>query len=340
MLVLTHPRSGSTEICRIVEKCLTPRNTPRALSELFNIDDRTVFGNLTDAVRFFELKNTSPITVSVLKMVTDVPPKVVADFNYYVPENITFNSEDEISKWYASEAAKRVAMLELFDSFDNFYIVKHFVTRDIDKQLTKQLIKSHAIKNKLILSYRRNILESVFSALVKTYYFDRPRAQAGTNPTDDSFHNQIIGDAHNLHDMPPIEPLPIEINEGELRFGALLPILRLFKCYHQLVEESVDFKNIIVYEDMMESGQLTLTYQGETKLYNLDSLRPRLIGIIDKNGNKKDVVEKKMNYGNLSKEDYFVNSHIVSDMITHEVNNIEEELPGFKATLDKLRVIY
>lgn len=336
MLVLTHPRSGSTEICRIVEQCLTPHKAARSMSEFFNIDDRTAFGNLMDAVRFFE-SNKSPITVSVLKI--DTTPNLPAAYNYFVPDEITFNSQAELFKWYTDEINRRRAVLNLFDLLDNFYIVKHFITEPHpDKQFTENLIKSHAIKNKLILSYRRSISESAFSSLVKTYYFDR--AREGNNLKGDGFLSDIRGDAHNLHDMLPIEPLPIEIDEKELIFGAIGPVLRLFKCYHQLLKKSIDFKNIIVYEDMMESGQLTLTYEGQTKLYNLDSLSPRLVEIVDENGNKKKVVEKKMNYGNLSKEDYFVNSHIVAVLIKQEVDKIEKELPGFKDTLDKLGVIY
>jgi hypothetical protein len=141
--------------------------------------------------------------------------------------------------------------------------------------------------------------------------------------------------------MPPIQPLPVEIDEiRELIYGPIGSSLRLFKTYHQLLGESVDFKNIIVYEDMIESGQITLTYKGQTKFYNIDSLPPRVQDIIDDNGNKKTVVEKKMNYGDYAYEDYFTNSHIVANLIKQEINNIEKELPGFQQTLEKLGVIY
>lgn len=357
MLVLSHPRSGSTEICRIVELCLLPPGEGiNSLGEFFNAGDRTSFGNLIDAFWHFR-SSTDPITIKILvldhekfkkrKLVEGNKGQVLY-FHYLSELDITFNSLSELNNWFYAE---RIRRLELINSFKNLYNIKHFITlfdtptdNEAENKFNRELIISQFKQQRFAFSYRRNLLETVFSGLIKTFYIDKARV----GNKDNDFLN-IIADGHNLHDMPVLRPRPIEIpgypfdpdSEGshyEID-GIVITNLMLFEFYHLFVSK-LPMHNILCYEDIMETRELTLTYAGKTQVYNIDDLPPRIVYQFLEDGTVKELIEKKMNYGDYVKEDYFTNSYVVHDVIENEVNKIESRSPGFKETLNKLGIIY
>jgi hypothetical protein len=353
MLVLSHPRSGSTEICRIAELCFyTPYKGVISLGEFFNPADRTSFGNLQDAFQHFRT-NSAPTTVSVLvvndKKILTKPKferfsRQVSGKDYLDIANITFNSAVQLTEWFYTERRHR---LDLINSFKSFYSIKHIMTlfdndRDIEyeNKFTRELIMPQFDAGKFIFSYRRNLIESVFSGLIKTFYFDKARI----NSNDNKFV-ETMADDHNLNDMPVLKPQPIRIinsieDDGEFFQidGIIITNLMLLEFYHNFVDK-LQFNNIICYEDIMETKKLTLTYQGKTQAYNINDLPPRIVYQYNSDGTRKELIEKKMNYGDYTREDYFTNSHIVRKVIDKEVNKIESRSPGFKQTLEKLGII-
>ena len=347
MLVLSHPRSGSTEICRIVELCLyTPGKGVISLGEFFNISDRTMFGNLIDAFHHFRT-STNPKTVKVLGLDKDkiITKKVIFGYEYLSQVDLTFNSSNEVSNWFYNE---RIRRLELINSFKRFYSIKYFLTlfdnktdNEFDDRFNKELILSLSEQGKLAFSYRKNLVESVFSGLIKTFYFDKARIE---NPDNKFVH--LMADGHNIHDMPVLQPEPIRIknyieDDGEFFEidGIIKTNLKLLEFYHLFVSK-LSINNILCYEDIMKTRKLTLTYQGQTQEYNIDKIPPRIIYQSLDNGTTKELIEKKMNYGDYTREDYFTNSYIVSNIINREIDIIENKSPGFKETLSKLGIIY
>lgn len=354
MLVLTHPRSGSTEICRIVDLCLNANSDVSiSLGEFFNIGDRSSFGNAIDASKHFR-SSTDSVTVNTLildvekfknRQPVDGRDGQVLPDHVLSEVNITFNSSEEFKNWLYAE---RIRRLEFINSLKDFYIIKHFINlfdtpigNEFETKFNKELIMSQIDKGKFAFSYRKNLLETVFSGLIKTYYID----QARVNNPDNNFLN-IIADGHNLHDMSVLEPSPIRvINSFEDKGvffqidGIILTNLMLFEFYH-LVVSKLSIGNILCYEDIMETQKLMLTFDGKTKVYNIADLPPRVVYQFLEDGSVNELVEKKMNYGDYAYEDYFTNSHIVHKIIDKMVNKIEDSSPGFKETLTKLGIIY
>lgn len=357
MLVLSHPRSGSTEICRIVEACVRiPGDGVTSVGELFNAFDRSVFGNTMDAFMHFRT-STDPIAVRVLVLDLErfnrrelVEGNIgqVLPIHYLSELDITFNSGDELRFWLYDE---RIRRLKAVNSFENVHNIKHFITlfdtpmgNWLETKFNRELIMSHFKRERLAFSYRKNILETVFSALIKVYYIDNARK----DNKDNDFLN-IIADGHNLHDMPVLQPMPIKIDgypfdivvESSYHIidGIVITILLLFEFYHLYLKELVTH-NILCYEDIIETRELTLTYAGKTQVYKIDDLPPRVIYQTQSDGTVKELEEKKMNYGDYAYEDYFTNSYVVHEVIENEVNKIETRSPGFKETLSKLGIIY
>jgi len=354
MLVLTHPRSGSTEICRIIENCLNqPGQVSISLGEFFNVADRTSFGNAIDVTRHFR-SSTDPVTVNTLMLDTEKLKNRQLEYQV-LPVHIlsevavTFNSSDEFKRWLYDERTRR---LKFINFVKGFRAIKHFITlfdtpagNEFETKFNRELIASHIENNNFAFSYRKNLLETVFSGLIKTYYID----QARMNNPDNDFLN-IIADGHNLHDMPVLEPQPIKIRGYPFTLdtissyheidGIVLTNLMLFEFYH-LVVDKLSITNILCYEDIMETQELTLTHNGKTQVYNIADLAPRIIYEVSGDGTtRKELTEKKMNYGDYAYEDYFTNSYIVHEVIEIEVNKIEARSPGFKETLSKLGIIY
>lgn len=358
MLVLSHPRSGSTEICRIIESCLkTPGTVSISLGEFFNVADRTSFGNAIDANNHFR-SSTEPVTVNILILDIEkfLTKKLVRRWkNQVLPDHVlsevymTFNSSDEFKSWLYDE---RIRRLKLINSVTDFCTIKHFITlfdtpvgNELETKFNRELIVSQIEKDKFAFSYRKNLLETVFSGLIKTYYIDQPRAN---NPDNDFL--SIVADGHNLHDMPVLEPKPIKIRGYPFTLdtissyheidGIVLTNLMLFEFYH-LVVSKLPVDNILCYEDIIETQKLTLTHGGKPQVYNIADLPPRIIYEFSGDGTvKKELQEKKMNYGDYAYEDYFTNSYVVHEVIETNINEIESRSPGFKDTLDKLGIIY
>jgi len=307
MLVLSHPRSGSTEICRIIDNCLMqPGEGVTTMGEFFNVADRTSFGDTMDAFGHFRTR-TDPITIKVLvldldrfknRQIINGRKSQVLPFHYLSETNITFNSSEEFNNWFYTERIKR---LDLIKSFNDFYIVKHFITlfdNDIDNEneikFTKELMISHFKQERLAFSYRKNLLETVFSGLIKTFYIDKARV----GNKDNDFLN-IIADGHNLHDMAVLRPRPIKIpgypfdpdskgSHYEID-GIVITNLILFEFYHLFVSK-LPMHNILCYEDIMETRELTLTYAGKTQVYNIDELPPRIVYQFLEDGTVKELI--------------------------------------------------
>ena len=347
MLVLSHPRSGSTEITRIVGQCVChPEPVLKSMGEFFNLGDRTMFGNVIDALQHFRT-STDPITVKVLVLsrVKIENKRFIEGADYLDAVDITFSSSDELYPWLYNERIKR---LDLIKSFDDFYIVKHFITlfdnytdNEYEIKFTKELVISHFKTGSLIFSYRKNLLESVFSALIKTFYFDKDRIG---NKDNEFVH--VMADGHNLYDMPVLKPNPIMIPNAMESIGSHFEIdgiihtnLMLLEFYHAFIDK-LPLVNVICYEEIMETGQIAFSYQGKSQVYNIDELPPRISYLHLNNGTVKQLIEKKMNYGDYFREDYFTNSYIVGKIINKEVDKIENRNPGFKQTLSKLGIIY
>ena len=355
MLVLSHPRSGSTEICRIVELCLnTNSDVSISLGEFFNVGDRSSFGNTIDAYNHFRT-SIDPITIKVIvldhdkfknRQIIKGREGQILPLHYLSETDITFSSSDELNNWFYAE---RIRRLELINSFKNLYNIKHFITlfdtptdNEAENKFNRELIISQFKQQRLAFSYRKNLQEAVFSALIKYYYID----QARENNLENDFLN-IIADGHNLHDMAVLEPRHIRIinaleDDGEFFNieGIILTNLMLFEFYH-LVISKLPIDNILCYEDIIETKKLTLTYQGKTQVYDINDLPPRVLyQLLDDGTTSRELIEKKMNYGDYAYEDYFTNSYVVHKVLEIEVNKIETRSPGFKETLSKLGIIY
>ena len=203
------------------------------------------------------------------------------------------------------------------------------------------MVISHFKTGNLVFSYRKNLLESVFSALIKTFYFDKDRIG---NKDNDFEH--VMADGHNLYDMPVLKPNPVMIPNSMESIGSHFEIdgiihtnLMLLEFYHAFIDK-LPLVNVVCYEDIMETGQIAFTYQGKSNVYNINELPPRILYLHLNDGTVKQLTEKKMNYGDHTREDYFTNSYIVSKVINKAVDNIENRNPGFRQTLTKLGIIY
>lgn len=226
--------------------------------------------------------------------------------------------------------------------------LEHFISlgdnkadNELEIKFARELVEYHISRGKFVFSYRKSLLESVFSGLIKFFYFDAKRAKS-----EDKSLLAVISDGHNITDMPVLEPEPITLRYSYDKNPEIVhyvaesmtdTILLLFEFYHLYLRD-LHPENVVVYEDVIDSRHITLSIHGKLKTYDIDSFKPRFIFLENSDGKVEKFVEKKMNYGNYSRADYFVNSHVVPDIINHSICAIEGRSPGFQSTLKELGI--
>jgi hypothetical protein len=212
MIVLTHPRSVSTEFTRIVCDLTAADN----LGEMFNWADKSSFGILHVVKDHFisngRLNTAEPMEATVARIVNFEELNLARPRSQYAlrkalyrPEKVLFRSIQDVINYYDTECNQRFQMLKKFDAAGIHYLVKHFFFVRPDH--TRSTLEGKLSMNDKFIFIRKNITETVYSAAIKKAYYD-------SNPDlltmfKDTTANKIVNPyvaslGHNMVDRPMV----------------------------------------------------------------------------------------------------------------------------------------
>jgi hypothetical protein len=306
------PRSGSTEFGRLLSFAVATRYARQSnstnivnLLEFFNPRCSSTFGNSFTAdeldsdsdnfdriFKLLEIKNNAEFKVNKEIKVSHVVSNRADFFNQV---DRVFKNKTEILSYLDGELQRRQDFL---NQLPMTYILKHFITSDSDSQIATKLLNNNNTK---IFYYRKDIIGSVFSALIKHYYFN---------------HKNI--DAHNWHKEPiaPIElAKPITLTTERCR-RPIAFILKLFQFYKEN-QDQLDFvwsyEDIFIDNKLIEFGELgDVDFEKVARIANMHNLKDK---------------ENPMPYA-LDKESYFTNPELVKFTLNQMIAeyNLSDEI--------------
>lgn len=242
-IIFTSPRTGSTEfIKRLILQKRGPvniRNRPGAptfidLIEFFNPPCTGAFGDLVHLFYNPDLYNKPINTLTLKDNITTAPYKwlhLIGNSSTFLNTvSMTFATREEVEQFIRNETDRR---LDFITNLKDEYFVKQFVgLYDLDHIPGQLLALENAHK---IFYYRKNIIDTILSNLIKSYYFDKPNAITKQNI-----------DAHNWGGkLEPVIPKDITLDESRIasEFKGYIDLLIFFKA------NKSKFDSITCYED-------------------------------------------------------------------------------------------
>lgn len=310
IIVVSHPRSGSSEFVRTLAhfaaETLSPDKTVGVLAECFHWADASVFGNLPRLnVLSRDNKLQYPCDETVMVPHNELPTIDTGDRigwqNYFFKHvERRFTSQTDIKDFYISQYQERIDFVNHRVVEKSFPIIKSFLgfeefRGDDNKQLLQlqQTLVSRLTNIEPIFFYRKNLLDSIYSDLIKWLYIDRPRIK--TDEKLDGFAG------HNFNNtMPPLKPRAGVFIEGDIinQFPEVFCLtLKNFQMNRHF------FKNIVSYDQVFVDKKFNLQW-GNT--------------VYEVTEHTNEHREYPMNY-QAPKRDYFENPDAVIDVIDQTI---------------------
>ena len=323
IIVVSHPRSGSSEFIRTLGHFaaneLTVNKPVGIMAECFHWADGTTFGNFAK-VRVLESdSNKFPCQETVLEPNFNLP-KLSPDDNvvwqdpFYQPVTKLFKTPEDAKDYYLDQYQQRIGYVNDVVVEKYFPIIKSFVgfvnylgndnaILDLQGSLASKLTNIEPI-----FFYRKNLVDTVLSDLIKWLYIDRPLLDGDIKLDGYS--------GHNFNDtMPPLLPKPgITISNDISRHYPEI-FCETLKNY-QMNREF--FKNVISYDQVFVDKKFKLNWGN--RVYEIT-------------GHNNPDREYPMNY-QAPKKDYFENSNIVVDAINKTITKYD-----LWDTVDELGII-
>lgn len=287
MLVLSMPRTGSSEFCRQLVKSLTRETGKKVyfVSEFLNPTAVNFFGKVAFANRHFLDSNLEPYTTDVLTFKRNLSvdsisllEKIETRNQVFEQRTVEFRSADELLKFIKDENEVRLNFLKLCHDAGLTVVIKHFgFDLDIVNSYKQQ------VSENITFYYRKNLNDLFFSQMFKQVYLDDKFAAT---------HKSLNSDAtakfgrmgHNFGDQTPLEP----VTGTELTSRASLRMsLKVFKY---VLRNNLHLPFSINYEDFFAGKECKFIFDGQVYSMTIDA-----------------VTEHKMNYASTDKEQYFTN---------------------------------
>ena len=298
-IIFTQPRSGSTLIqtaIRLALKSAGP-NAVLNLSEFLNTACTDSFGDLSKGlikrkVNALVLRDDIDKTVQgrpLIEILAIGDPRGFVNLCLQEVE-LSFDTRENFDKFVNDELAKRMNFLSAFPNID--YVIKHFIKKDRELAAARKLIELPA---KNILCYRRDIVDTTYSSLIKYYLFTLRDEAMYTN-----FREKV--DAHNWNgNLRTIEPLEDIVLTEEEVVDHLESWVNLMKFYKE-----IKFDHVIVYEDVANNVPV-----------QLDIGTVDLLKCIQES--KILMKEQKMSYS-VNKAQFFKNPAIVAETVARLID--------------------
>jgi hypothetical protein len=260
ILVVSFPRSGSSEFCRALVNLSKanlshyPERKPWAefFGEFFNYGDTTTFGNLNKAHAHFVDYNV-PYLADTFEVDPDLQQKILPNqfniANLLIEKSITFESQFDIENYYADQVKQRLNLFQSKWFTDRYFpIVKHFPLKNLYESSTSfdpfASMESLTLFEQ-IFYYRKDVIGSLYSSLIKWFYYDAPTLSSSIK-----LELNLLGAGHNYQNsMPPLAPQKgIYFTEKDINIGPIIESLLWYKKNkHRL-------KNIICYETFFDKS--------------------------------------------------------------------------------------
>lgn len=224
IILLTHPRSGSTKIT----KCISAQLNIKNLGEFFYLRNSLNYGE----IRFYDPQFRKSLFTYKMNN---------GSLDRY---NLMFDTPSAFQNFLLDECQNRIDYL---NSLNGTFIFKHFFDDKISRvfyETVKEKALSNINYNKIYL-YRRNIVEAILSLMIKDIFINR----RSTKLTDIDFNS--VG--HNYGSMQKLYPSTrIEVSN------------RSFESYSTMfVNFFQNLKHIknpvkLCYEDIFDQGSFVV----------------------------------------------------------------------------------
>lgn len=306
IIVVSHPRSGSSEFVRTLAhfaaKTLSPDKTVGVLAECFHWADATVFGNFPRVhILSRDNKLEFPCDETVMEPYDELPvltsgDNVVWQDHFFKPVTKRFSSPNDVKNYYFSQYQQRIGYVNNTVTAKSFPIIKSFVgftefhndtekLRELQQSLVPQLTNIEPI-----FFYRKNLLDSFFSDLIKWSYIDQPKVE-NSKIALDGFQG------HNFNNtMPPLAPrsgMTIDEDHAKHYPEIFCETLKNYQMNRHI------FKNVVSYDQVFVDKKFNLHWGDAVYEVTEHSNQHR---------------EYPMNY-QAPKQDYFENSDAVIEII-------------------------
>ena len=232
MIVISHPRSGSTYLCTALTQHLSAMN----LAEFFNIGSPWHWGNIALQRRNLIEGTSTIINTFTLNNNATWTEKHVD--NAITALSFVVTTQTQLDEFIQLEITRRLHFLERMDAAGQQYVVKHFLTYPND-ELDKKLF---AFPNKILL-YRKDFKEVILSNLIKKLHYDARLC------TSDNLRTEI---AHNVDNTPAPASTPILLGPIVIKYAAVA-MFQLYVNYNKFAPIET-----ISYEDMFAGNTITL----------------------------------------------------------------------------------
>ena len=294
-IIFTAPRTGSTEFIERLALATNKQPHSSNLIEFFNPPCVGAFGDLIHLYYNPKLFGTQT-DVLVLKENIKLPnikcSHLIEDSSIYMNKvKIQFDNVQQLEAFLLDEAQRRI---EFITNLNHTYFVKQFIGLFSLTDISNQLLN---IKNaRKIFYYRKDSINTIFSGLIKAYYFDRPNSE-----------KKINIDAHNWDGkLEPVEPNNIVLEEHKIK-KEIEPYINLLKFFKNNRDK---FDVICSYEDVFVDGT-EINFDNGVKLT-----------LKDLNNNHDG--EHPMPYL-ADKTEYFTNSNFVIQLLNERIKECKLE---------------
>lgn len=323
IIVVSHPRSGSSEFIRTLAhfaaRTLSPDKPVGILSECFHWADSAVFGNFP---RVYALSNDPsyfPCDETVMVPFDELPKlytgdNVVWQDLFFRPVTKHFDSYEDVKDFYFSQYQQRIDYVNDVVTAKSFPIIKIFSgftkLRDDNGKLQElhQSLVSRLTNIEPIFFYRKNLLDSAYSDLIKWLYIDKP------NINSNVMLNGFQG--HNFNNtMPPLAPrsgMIIDEDHAKHYPEIFCETLKNYQMNRHI------FKNVVSYDQVFVDKKFNLHWGDAVYEVTEHSNQHR---------------EYPMNY-QAPKRDYFENPDIIVDSIHQTITRY-----GLWDVVDELGII-
>lgn len=220
--LLTHPRSGSTKLIKCLCNSLSINKDVKNLGEFFQITNSKNFGNLYPITTSKKI-DTKIVDISDIKdHLKDKRLSDITDFNSYIK----------------NELLNRVLFMQKLNDLNIDHVFKYFFyhrpNKNVYNDLYAFLEKSYVQK---IVLYRRNLLSSIFSHLIKEKIINQNYSK------NDYDHFRLAG--HNYGDTMPLKPIkPLYVSFTQFKSDT-----DIFFNFYSYMTEHLDLE-ILEYEKL------------------------------------------------------------------------------------------
>lgn len=172
MFIISHPRSGTANLVKYLSFKLSEKNISRNLDEFFYTKNFQSWGEFSK-IYHDSFNYNQQLTLFSLKENLDFEDKKSYHLfgknrNLYLEKiNLTFKNKTEAFDFYNKELNKRINFLKDLEKNQIEYVVKFFFESNRPKI-------DFPIDQSIVL-YRRNMADSIYSSIIKFWYYNNNR---------------------------------------------------------------------------------------------------------------------------------------------------------------------